>query len=514
MTRERWASRVGLVLAFAGNAVGLGNFLRFPVQAAKNGGGAFMIPYLFAFLLLGIPLMWIEWTIGRYGGKFGHGTTPGMFDKLWNNPISKYIGALGVLIPLLIGSYYLYVMSWSLGFAFYSIKGPLTQLTNHEQINAFLQGYQGIVHNQYFSSIWPAYIFYLIAFLFTMYVVSRGVVKGIELLAKIAMPTLFLFAFFLMIRVLTLGTPDPVNHPDWNINLGLGYLWNPNLEYLKNGKTWIAAAGQIFFTLSLGIGVLQCYASYLKEKEDIVVAGLATASTNEFAEVILGGTIAVPAAVAFFGPRLVRQGGAFDLGFKTLPLVFGHLPYGWLFSALWFLLLFLAGVTSGVALSQPLVAFLEDEFGLPKKKAALIVAIVLFALGQPIIFLLRHGVLDEIDFWIGTVGLAFFATLEVFIFNFAFGTKKGWEELHHGASMQLPKIFYYIMRYITPFFLLGIFIYWLATDGVNKLLMKGVNPADKWFILGARVAIILVYVIIALLIAIAWNKKHNQKAEA
>ncbi len=323
------------------------------------------------------------------------------------------------------------------------------------------------------------------------------------------MPTLFLFAFFLMIRVLTLGTPDPINHPDWNINTGLGYMWNPMIEYLKKGKTWIAAAGQIFFTLSLGIGVLQSYASYLKEKEDIVVAGLATASTNEFAEVILGGTIAIPAAVAFFGPVLVKTGGAFDLGFKTLPLVFGKLPYGWLFSTLWFLLLFLAGVTSGVALSQPLVAFLEDEFGLTKKKAALIVAIVLFTLGQPIIFLLKYGVLDDIDWWIGTVGLALFATLEVFIFNFAFGTERGWQELHRGASMRLPRIFYFIMRYITPFFLLAIFIYWIATDGINFLLMKGVPAANRPFLIATRIAIILVYVAIAVLIRIAWDKKKN-----
>ena len=514
MKRERWASRVGLVLAFAGNAVGLGNFLRFPVQAAKNGGGAFMIPYFFAFILLGIPLMWIEWTIGRYGGKFGHGTTPGMFDKLWNKPISKYIGALGVMIPLLIGSYYLYVMSWTLGFAFYSLKGTLTSFTSHEQISAFLSAYQGVVKNQYFHSIWTSYLFYLIAFLFTMYIVSRGIVKGIETLAKIAMPTLFLFAFFLMIRVLTLGTPDPIHHPEWSINLGLGYMWNPMVEYLKKGKTWIAAAGQIFFTLSLGIGVLQSYASYLKEKEDIVVAGLATASTNEFAEVILGGTIAIPAAVAFFGPVLVKTGGAFDLGFKTLPLVFGKLPYGWLFSTLWFLLLFLAGVTSGVALSQPLVAFLEDEFGMTKKKAALIVAIVLFTLGQPIIFLLKYGVLDDIDWWIGTIGLALFATLEVFIFNFAFGTKRGWQELHRGASMRLPKIFYFIMRYITPFFLLAIFIYWIATDGINFILMKGIPAANRPYLIATRIAIVLVYVAIAVLIHIAWKKKSEAKEEA
>ncbi|MFW5662437.1 MAG: sodium:calcium symporter, partial [Bacteroidota bacterium] len=90
--REQWGSRIGLILAMAGNAVGLGNFLRFPVQAAQNGGGAFMIPYFIAFILLAIPLMWVEWAIGRHGGKYNHGSLPGMLDSLWNNPAAKYLG--------------------------------------------------------------------------------------------------------------------------------------------------------------------------------------------------------------------------------------------------------------------------------------------------------------------------------------------------------------------------------------------------------------------------------------
>ncbi|MDP3829714.1 MAG: sodium:calcium symporter, partial [Ignavibacteriaceae bacterium] len=100
--REQWGSRIGLILAVAGNAVGLGNFLRFPVQAAQNGGGAFMIPYFIFFLILGIPLMWIEWGIGRHGGKFGHGSAPGMFERLWKNPAAKYLGTLGLFISLVI----------------------------------------------------------------------------------------------------------------------------------------------------------------------------------------------------------------------------------------------------------------------------------------------------------------------------------------------------------------------------------------------------------------------------
>ena len=121
--QEKWATRVGLVLAMAGNAVGLGNFLRFPVQAAQNGGGAFMIPYFISFLLLGIPLMWMEWAIGRYGGGYGHHSSPGMFERLWNNPMAKYIGALGLFMPLTVMVYYTYVESWSLGYSLFTATG-------------------------------------------------------------------------------------------------------------------------------------------------------------------------------------------------------------------------------------------------------------------------------------------------------------------------------------------------------------------------------------------------------
>ncbi|HQF42453.1 MAG TPA: sodium:calcium symporter, partial [Ignavibacteriaceae bacterium] len=113
--REQWGTKLGLILAVAGNAVGLGNFLRFPVQAAQNGGGAFMIPYFTFFILLGIPLMWIEWGIGRYGGSYKHGSAPGMFDVLWKNKLAKYFGALGLFISITILIYYTYIESWTLG---------------------------------------------------------------------------------------------------------------------------------------------------------------------------------------------------------------------------------------------------------------------------------------------------------------------------------------------------------------------------------------------------------------
>src|SRR5512136_1823612 len=115
--REQWGSRIGLILAVAGNAIGLGNFLRFPVKAAANGGGAFMIPYFVAFILLGIPLMWVEWTIGRMGGLKGHGTAPGMFDAMVRGRWAKYVGSIGILGPFVILIYYMYVESWTLAYA-------------------------------------------------------------------------------------------------------------------------------------------------------------------------------------------------------------------------------------------------------------------------------------------------------------------------------------------------------------------------------------------------------------
>ncbi|HKK28323.1 MAG TPA: sodium:calcium symporter, partial [Gemmatimonadota bacterium] len=144
--KEQWATRIGLILAMAGNAVGLGNFLRFPVQAAQNGGGTFMIPYFVSFLILGIPLMWIEWTIGRFGGRFGHGSLPGMFDALTDRkkPWAKYLGVLGLLIPLVIFIYYTYVVSWMLGFSFFSIAGDYFGLGELSQMRQYLYSYQNI----------------------------------------------------------------------------------------------------------------------------------------------------------------------------------------------------------------------------------------------------------------------------------------------------------------------------------------------------------------------------------
>lgn len=508
--RESWGSRLGIILAVAGSAIGLGNFLRFPVQAASNGGGAFMIPYFLSLFLLGIPLMWIEWSVGRFGGLFGHGTAPGMFDRMWKNRFVKYFGVIGIFGPLIIFIYYTYIESWILAYAFFALIGKLAQATDQSQMGAFLSAFQGIASNQYFHGIWSAYAFFLATFAMNIYILYKGISGGIEWLCNWALPVLFLAGMALAVRVLTLGAPLPA-HPDWNVLNGLGFLWNPDFAMLGQAKVWLAAAGQIFFTLSVGIGVILTYASYLKKNDDIVLSGLTSSMANEFAEVILGGSIAITAAFAFYGPQQITQiaqSGAYNLGFVTMPLIFEKVSFGMFFAFLWFLLLFLAGLTSSVSLAQPAVAFMEDEFGVNKKKAVSIFAVVSFLLCQPAIFFLSRGVVNELDFWAGTFCLVLFATIETILFTWVFGMDRAWKEIHHGAMMKVPRFYRFIIKYITPAFLLTILSAWIYQNGIPVLLMKDVPRANIPYVAGTRIMLVAIFIGLAVAVRTAWRRRR------
>lgn len=508
--REAWGSKLGVIMAVAGSAIGLGNFLRFPAKVALNGGGAFLIPYFVSLLLIGIPLMWVEWTLGRYGGGFGHGSAPGIFHSIWQkNRFIKYFGIIGIFGPLIIFSYYCYIESWSLAYSIFGLFGKYGQSVDQSTMKSFLSGYQGLESNQFFSGIGPAYTFFLITFAINAIVIYHGIKGGIERFCRWTMPLLFVFALVLFARVLLLGTPDP-SKPDWNISNGFGFIWNPDFSALLSPKVWLEAAGQILFTLSVGIGVILTYASYLSKGDDVVLSGTTAAATNEFAEVILGGSIIIPAAFVFFGPQdihAVAQSGVFNLGFVTMPLVLNHLPWSNLFSFIWFFLLFLAGVTSSVSLAQPAVAFLEDEFNISRKKAVAIFTAVVFVMCHAAIFFLGKGVVDELDFWGGTVFLVIFATVEVILFSWVFGIDKAWDEIHRGAQIKVPVIYKFILKYITPLFLLLILGAWFWQEWLPIILMTNVPSENKMYILLTRLVLLSVFIGLAILVKISWRKK-------
>ncbi|OGB88436.1 sodium:calcium symporter [candidate division WOR-1 bacterium RIFCSPLOWO2_02_FULL_46_20] len=497
--REKWGTKLGVIMAVAGSAVGLGNFLRFPVQAAQHGGGAFMIPYFLAFILLGIPLMWIEWAIGRHGGLFGHGTAPFIFPRLAQNRFVKYLGVIGIFGPLVIFIYYIYIESWLLGYAFFALTGKLLSLATPESMTGFLLAYQGLAPG---SNILTAYFFFLVTFVLNGLIIYRGIRGGIEKLCNIAMPLLFTFALIILLRVLSMG-PGVLD--------GLGFLWNPDFSALVDAKVWLAAAGQVLFTLSVGIGVIMTYASYLSHGDDIVLSGLTAASTNESAEVVLGGSIVIPAAFAFLGvagAQAAARSGAFNLGFVTMPVIFGHIPFGQIISFLWFALLFLAGITSSVSLMEPAVAFVRDEFRVERKIAAKRLLLLTFVLCQFPIMFLGQGVLDELDFWAGTFCLVVFATIEVFLFIWVFGMDKAWTEMHHGAELKIPRVYRFIMKYITPAFLLFVLVFWFIQQGWATILMQGVGEANRPYVLATRIGLIVLFAGIAYFVRKAW---YNQK---
>ena len=501
---EAWGSRIGLILAMAGNAVGLGNFLRFPAQAASNGGGSFMIPYFIALILLGIPMMWIEWGIGRNGGRYRKGHIPGMFAAIWLHPAAKYVGVIGLVIPMVVMIYYTYIESWTLAFTWFSITGDYWGVETPEGMTQYLRSYQAIGDSSV-HAMWTPFLFFFITLFINIYIVAKGVSGGIEKLAKIGMPILFLFAAVLAVSVFVFplgdGTTSPVQ--------GLQFIYNPDFSRITDASVWLAAAGQIFFTLSIGMASLQTYASYLSTKDDIVLSGIATSATNETAEVVLGGSIAIPAAVTFFGvsgAMAVAQSGSFNIGFVTMPLIFQEMPFGRVLGTMWFGLLFFAGITSSVAMTTPVIAFFREEFGHKRETVTWIIGGITLVFGVLQIFWFQYGMLDEWDFWAGTFGLALMAFIEVILFMWVFKPENAWRSLHQGADMRIPPIFKFIMTYVTPLYLGAVLGYWLIQDAVPILRLERAAPGTEWYVQASRLLIVAIAVFFAVMVRMAWKR--------
>ncbi len=196
------------------------------------------------------------------------------------------------------------------------------------------------------------------------------------------------------------------------------------------------------------------------------------------------------------------------MGFVTMPMIFQQIPLGHFFGTLWFGLLFLAGVTSSISLAQPAITFLEDEFDIPQAKATKIFGAITFVLCHFPMLFLANGVLDEMDFWGGTIALVVFATLEAIMFSWVFGLDKGWSEMHHGSELQVPKFYRWILKYITPVFLIGLLIWWLFVKAPPIIMMEGVPEENKWTVLGTRLGLLGLGTLLILLVRAAWRRRE------
>jgi len=476
---QSWGSRTGLILAMAGNAVGLGSFLRFTVQSVQNGGGAFIIPYLVCFLLMGIPLLFIEWSTGRFGGRFGNHSTPYILDTMAKGRIWKYIGVFGIFTNIAVASYYCYIESWTMSYVIHALKGTFDGMSQSE-VAGFFNSYVDVTEST--TGIpYEAIVFYVLCLLLNTYILSKGL-GGIERVAKIGMPLLIIFGVFLAYRGLTLGTSGASElFPAANAWDGLNFLWTPQFDSLTNPKVWLAAAGQIFFTLSVGMGTVHCYAAYIKSKDDVALNAVSAGFMNEFVEVVLGSLIVIPIAAGYLGLDWVLQNAGFGMAFQTMPYLFQQ--WGGVLAILggvfWFGLLFFAGITSSLAMGTPWMGFMNDEFGWNKNKGAWSFGALALLMGLPTVFFFQQGVFDEYDYWAGTVSLVVFAFLETILFAWIFGIKRGWAEINMGADIKVPVAFKYIILCVTPL-LLGWVLVSSVPDIVDKINNEDTNN-KAWF---------------------------------
>lgn len=513
--RESWSSKVGVILAVAGSAVGLGNFLRFPGVVAQNGGGAFMIPYFLAFLLLGIPICWAEWIMGRRGGRLsGLSSSPGLFSVLTKGGKIRYFGALGLWVPVIIYMWYIYVESWCLAYAWFSIKGALS-LQGSSVDSAYSTFFSEFIgdptqtNGHFFSSINTSYVFFLITFFFNFYLIYRGLSKGIERFCRLAMPLLVIMAIIVAIRVVTLGA-NPAN-PNQSVINGLGWMWNPQWEKLSDAQVWIAACGQIFFSLSVGFGIIVTYASYLKKDDDVVLSGLTASATNEFCEVCLGGLMVIPAAFVFLSMaemESVASQSTVGIGFITMPHIFDLMPFGRFFAPMMYFLLFLAGVTSSLSMLQPAIAFLEEGFGLNRRASVTFLGLITFLGSSAIIFTPGLEALDTVDKYSGNIGIPLLALFEVYLFVFVLKVTNGVKEASYGADMKLPRFFGFVITFITPIFLLFIIGWWVKQQ-VEDYMSPEYVPMTKTQAITVLLMIVF-FVFLVILQKLAWPRMKRQ----
>ncbi|MBI9009638.1 MAG: sodium-dependent transporter [Tenericutes bacterium] len=353
--RENWGSKLGFILAAAGSAIGLGNIWKFPYVVGENGGAAFIIIYLICTAVIGLPVIIAEILLGRTTQR----NPVGAFYALSKSKFWASIGGMGVFAGFVILSFYSVVAGWSFGYIFEAINGVFNDFQTPQAAG---QHFEALVSNVYWI-VGFQFLFTLVSIFF----VYRGVQKGIEQGSKIMMPVLFVLLFILMIRGLTLP----------NAEKGIEFLFNADWS-LVNGQTVLMALGQAFFTLSLGMGAMMTYGSYMSKKNSI--------PTSAIQIIFLDTLIALVAGVAIF-TAVFATGQDTNAGpgliFHTLPVVFNKMPGGYIFSILFFILLTIAAITSAISLLEVITAYFVDERKWSRKKAAIVFGIVAFVFGVP-----------------------------------------------------------------------------------------------------------------------------------
>ena len=444
--RERFGSRFAVIAAMAGSAVGLGNIWRFPYVLGQYGGAAFILVYIAASLLVALPIFFAESVIGRRSGR----DTYGAMQLLAPGTAWKWAGLLTILSPLLILSYYSVVGGWSVEFLFKSLSFSFTEKAAAEEVS----GYFG----KFISSTWQPLLSHTLFMALVAGVVLGGVKNGIERFSKVAMPLLFVLILFIVGYSLTLP----------GSRAGVEYLVKPDFSKLT-ADAYAAALGQAFFSLSLGVGTVLTYASYVKKEENLVVSGVGTAVSDLLFAMIAA--FAVMPAVFAAG---IEPGSGPGLVFQTLPYIFNTMSQAMpitsaLVSIAFFLTILAAALTSAISMLEVGVAYLVDEKGMERRKATLLLALGTWLLG--VLCSLSFGPLAGVKL----LGLRLFDFLDSLcsvwllpLGGLLFTLFVGWwmskadvrDELTNGGTcnVRLFGLVYFLMRYLAPVGIVAVFL--------------------------------------------------------
>lgn len=446
--KSSFSGRLGYVMAVAGSAVGLGNIWRFPYLAAKYGGGTFLLTYIILALTVGFALLVSETALGR---------------KTGNNPIKAYkmLGAkklkiggwLNSIIPMLIVPYYCVIGGWVCKYLFEYLRGSSHLLTQDTYFSSFIS-----------SSLSPA--FWLIVFaVLTFIVVIKGVEKGIEKVSKVLMPILVIIAIF--ISVYGLMTPGAIE--------GLKYYIVPDFSNFSI-MTVIAAVGQMFYSLSIGMGILFTYGSYMKKEVDLEKA-ISQVEIMDTLIAFLAGLMIIPAVFAFSGKESLNAGAS--LMFITMPKVFDSLQLGGFIGLVFFLLVLFAALTSAISLMECSVATLMEQLHISRKKASFVMIGEMLLLGIPIS--LGYGVLgwiqplgmtllDFFDFMTNSCMMPVAALSTVLLIIFVTKISTVSDEVKISSAFKREKIYNFVMKYIcVPTLIVILLSYILSTFGIITL---------------------------------------------
>ena len=451
MKRERWTSRTIFLFAAIGSAVGLGNIWRFPYLAYEYGGGAFLIPYLLALFIIGIPLMILEFAIGQ---KLQRGAVDAF--KTINHRLSG-IGVGAILAGFIVVIYYAAVIAWSLLFFVNSFNSPLPWIEDAK--GYFFNNVLGISESvNVIGGVSLPLLFALLAVWIMIYLSVRKGVKSVGKVVLVTMPLPIILLAILFIRGITL--PGALE--------GIVYYLKPDFSALFDTEIWLAAISQIFFTLSLGFGIMIAYASFNKETQDVSGDAYITSITNSlislFAGFVVFSVIGYMATVNSLGIEEVATSGP-GLAFVVFPQALALMPLSWFFAILFFLMLFTLGIDSAFSLIEAVNTAIKDRYPkVSKNKIAIAVCVVSFILG--VIFVTGAGLyfLDIVDHFVTNYTLVAIGIFECLAIGWIYGAGKLRSYVNKVSRFKVGSWWDVSIKYIIPIALLVLLVSQLITD--------------------------------------------------